>query len=190
MATKKPPVRPFLSRNAVARVAEEVKKPLARTRAESAADLVAKVKRLRAHVDASSYELGLTLRELQRPERYTELRCKSFEELLDKRELMTRQTAHKLIAIVNAFDEPTALELGTEKAYQIIRYTREKHRALPPAQVVALDPSVPVKVERKTVHVPLSTLSARSSPPPEPPHVSRSLFRTAGRTAPRKQKSV
>jgi hypothetical protein len=162
MAMKKPPFTPFLSRNAATRVAAEVKKPLARTGTESAADLVAKAKRLRAHVDKSSYELGLTLRELQRRERYTELDCKSFEELLDKRELMSRQTAHKLIAIVNAFDEPTALELGSEKAYQVIRYTREKHKAVPAAQVLALDPAVPVKVERKTVHIPLSRLSARA----------------------------
>ena len=162
MATRKPPRPPFVPpRAAVTRAAAEaVRKPPAPTRPLSAAELVKKAERLRAQVDQSSYELGLTLRELQR--RYAELDYKSFEELLKARELMSRQTAHKLIAIVNAFDRKAALSLGTEKAYQVIRYAREEHANVAPAQVVALDPAVPVPVDRKTVHIPLSTLSARA----------------------------
>ena len=147
MATKKPPRPPIglrapLTPDAVRRAAAAPTKPLARAPVVRAEALVREVRRLRATIDQSFYELGQTLRELKQPERYRELGYDTFEALLDGRELGSRVTAHKLVAIVETFDAPTAKRLGIEKAYEVSSYVKLAHPDESAKAVLTLDPVV------------------------------------------------
>ena len=162
MATTKPPrLRAPLAtvtRSAATRVPITPTRPRARAPAKRAADLVSTVETLRHDIDARFYELGLALRELQRPEMYRALGFTSFEALLAGRELMSRPTAFKFINVVESFPKPVATKLGIEKAYGVIRYTKLAHASRTPVEVLALDPVI--RHDQKTA--PLSRISARA----------------------------
>jgi hypothetical protein len=94
----------------------------------TAEDVVKELLRREDVALGNAYAMGLCLRELARPERYSgELGFKSFKALLAERDLPTRMTAHKLIAVVSTFSEAEVRRLGgVEKAYALIRWTKRK----------------------------------------------------------------
>jgi hypothetical protein len=79
----------------------------------TAEEIIAEIARHAGSASATSYALGLCLRELSQPRRYRdELRYERFEDLLAARGLPARMTAHKLITVVSTFAEPEVLQLG------------------------------------------------------------------------------
>ena len=92
----------------------------ARLRAEK---LVDDVKRRKKRIASDFYEMGQALLELSEPAHYEALGYASFDELLQKRRLMSRMQAHKLVEVAGAYPKRLALKLGIEKAYLLTRYT-------------------------------------------------------------------
>ena len=120
--------------------------PAATTNASAAkarADqLIGEVRRLQRDISANFYRLGVTLRALKPAEVYGALGHKSFESLLDALELGGRERARQLIEVVDTLPEPLALELGSMKSYEAIRYAELVAPKEPPARVLAADPAV------------------------------------------------
>jgi hypothetical protein len=100
----------------------------------SARDLITSIEQFEANSAMNSYQLGMCLRELGRPERYRdELGFATFDELLVKRELPSRVTAFKLVSVVSTFSEAEVSQLGgMAKGYALIRYA--KRQGLPDAR--------------------------------------------------------
>lgn len=125
-----------------------------RTRGEQ---LIARLLELDHKVDADFYAIGKVLAELSTPAVYKTLGYTSLNQLLDKRDLPKRNQAHRLVAIANHFDATTARRLGTERAYNLIAYTKLAYPTQTVASIVTRDPKVRVG---GTVYS-LSTLPSR-----------------------------
>ncbi len=89
------------------------------SRAES---LIALILRRKQRITEDFFEIGEALRELVRRKLYLPLGFDSFEALLDRRGLMGRTQAHKLIAVVDAYTRDQALALGLEKSFAVLTY--------------------------------------------------------------------
>lgn len=103
-----------LSRGEVAQVASAAVR-----RAE---DLLALIERRKAAIAESFYEIGEALRELLRKKLYAALGYASFDAMLEARGVIGATQARKLIQIVSSVSLRTALELGPEKAFALVRY--------------------------------------------------------------------
>ncbi len=91
-------------------------------RREEAERLVQSILLRRRRIAEEFYAMGLELRELSRPEIYKVLGHASFGELLEKRKIVNRMTALRLISVVEALPIGAAIKLGLEKAYALVRY--------------------------------------------------------------------
>jgi hypothetical protein len=94
----------------------------------SARDLITSIEQFEASCATNSYQLGMCLRELAKPERYRdEMGCETFEELLERRELPGRFQAFKLVSVVSTFSEAEVTQVGgMEKGYALIRYAKRQ----------------------------------------------------------------
>ncbi len=85
-------------------------------------ELIELIERRKTTVTESFYEIGKALKELQQKKLYASLGYASFEALLRGRGVFGVTQASKLIQIVSTVPIKTALELGPEKAFALIRY--------------------------------------------------------------------
>lgn len=90
-------------------------------RAEALLELIA---RRKARIAEDFYDIGEALREILDKKLYVALGHRSFGELLEKRAVMGRTQASKLVSIARAMPRKEALDLGPEKAYALLQYTR------------------------------------------------------------------
>jgi hypothetical protein len=100
---------------------EEVAK-VASAAVRRAEDLLALIERRKAVIAESFYEIGEALREIQKKKLYAALGHASFEAMLAARRVIGATQARKLIQIVSSVPLRTALELGPEKAFALVRY--------------------------------------------------------------------
>jgi hypothetical protein len=92
-------------------------------RAARASELVALIAASKARIGKEFWVIGRALSELLRERLYSDLGHKSFRQMLEARKMMSLSTAKKLIAIAENVPENQAHELGTEKAYELVRLT-------------------------------------------------------------------
>ena len=86
--------------------------------------LLQRASALRERIGASFYELGETLIQIQESEAWrSDPECAGFEASLRKYKIAGRTTAYKLMAIVRRFPRETALKMGTEVAYGMVRFS-------------------------------------------------------------------
>ncbi len=104
---------------------------------ERGEQLVTLVQAKKLQVARHFYDIGKALAELQREKLYVALGKKSFAQLLIDRQLLGLSQAKKLIAIAESFDRAKALELGTEKAYALVRMARTTPEDDTPEQLAA-----------------------------------------------------
>ncbi len=102
------------------RLAREAEKRRAADKAR-AEELIRLIERRKDTIVESFYDIGEALREILRNKYYVAVGYASFDELLDKRGLMSRAQAAKLIEVVSSFSRSEALALGSEKAYGLAR---------------------------------------------------------------------
>jgi hypothetical protein len=95
--------------------------PKERAATRRAHALVALILRRKHRIMEDFYELGTALRELLEKKLYVALGHASFDELLEKHDLMGRTQAYKLIALVKGMTRDDALAFGQEKAYALAR---------------------------------------------------------------------
>lgn len=93
-----------------------------KTVAIEAEGLIRDIATRRARIANDFFEIGVALSRLSTRPLYTSLGYASFDELLQKRRVMTRMQASKLIAVSQAYPKQQALSLGVEKAYALVRY--------------------------------------------------------------------
>jgi hypothetical protein len=91
----------------------------AKRRAETLLDLIARRKET---ITEDFYDIGRALRELLQKKLYLALGYRSFEAMLEAREIMGATQARKLIQVVSTVSIETALKLGPEKAFALVQY--------------------------------------------------------------------
>lgn len=119
-----------------------------RARAEQ---LVEEVARLKMVIASSFYEMGSALGEILDHKLYAVLGYKSFEELLEARELLSARQARKFIDVAKAFERGPAVQIGPEKAYALIRYCARTEKNDDPGALVKQ--GFPVAGRRKPIDV-------------------------------------
>jgi hypothetical protein len=87
---------------------------------------------------ANTYAIAVALMELAKPQRYRdELKLASFEELLEKKGMSSRMTAHKHVTVVSVFSEKEVRWIGgMEKSYLLIRWVRRRDAGADPREVL------------------------------------------------------
>ncbi len=90
-------------------------------RAEALLELIS---RRKGRIAEDFYDIGEALREILDRKLYVALGHRSFGELLEKRNVLGRTQASKLVSIARAMPRKQALDLGPEKAYALLQYTR------------------------------------------------------------------
>jgi len=121
--TKKRPARPSAASTTGA--ARDLAKPADRALAANrrqGEDALALIGRRIVAIAESFFDIGEALTILARKEIYSALGHRSFEDLLDKRDLMSRATAAELIRISGRYSRETAVALGREKANALLRF--------------------------------------------------------------------
>jgi hypothetical protein len=113
--------------------------------------LVLEVVRLRNAIASSFYEMGRALGEILDKKLYASLGYKSFEEMLDHRELLGARQARKFIDVARAFERAPAIKIGPEKAYALIRYCARTEKHDDPSTLV--EHGFPVAGRRKPIDV-------------------------------------
>jgi hypothetical protein len=91
----------------------------AQARAES---LLAEIARRKDHIAEAFYDIGLALVQLSKKKLYVALGYGSFDELLQKRNVMNTSTARGLVRLVTTMTREQALAYGQEKAIALIGY--------------------------------------------------------------------
>ncbi|MBK8258506.1 MAG: hypothetical protein IPK82_38335 [Polyangiaceae bacterium] len=89
-------------------------------RAEALLDLIA---RRKARIAEDFYEIGKALKELQDKKLYLAVGYTSFEGMLDGRGVLSVTQARKLIQVVSKVPLATALKVGPEKAFALVKFT-------------------------------------------------------------------
>lgn len=82
---------------------------------------IAVIKQRVARVDAEFHAIGRELASLDRPAVFAAFGVPTFRAFLDAH-VMPAASAYRFIAVAREFDEPLAIQLGVEKAYQLTRY--------------------------------------------------------------------
>jgi hypothetical protein len=114
-------------------------------------ELVLTVIRLKTAIASAFYEMGSALGEILDHKLYGALGYKSFEELLEARELLSARQARKFIDVSKAFERAPAVQLGPEKAYALIRYCARTEKNDDPGALVKQ--GFPVAGRRKPIDV-------------------------------------
>ncbi len=87
--------------------------------------LLSTIERRKARIVEDFYDIGVALKQIVDKKLYLHAGFASFGELLRGRNVMSRSQASKLIAIARAVPRGEAIELGSEKAYELIRFTKQ-----------------------------------------------------------------
>jgi hypothetical protein len=87
--------------------------------------LLSTIERRKARIVEDFYDIGVALKEILDKKLYLHAGFSSFGELLEKRKVMSRSQASKLIAIARAVPRAEAIEVGSEKAYELVRFTEQ-----------------------------------------------------------------
>jgi hypothetical protein len=124
---------------------------LAKSSRAHAEQLVSEVARLKMIIASSFYEMGSALGEILDQKLYGVLGYKSFEELLEERELLSARQARKFIDVSKAFERAPAVQIGPEKAYALIRYCARTEKNDDPGALVKQ--GFPVAGRRKPIDV-------------------------------------
>ncbi len=124
---------------------------LAKSSRAHAEQLVDEVAQLKMVIASSFYEMGRALGEILDQKLYGVLGYRSFEELLDARELLSARQARKFIDVAKAFERGPAVQIGPEKAYALIRYCARTEKNDDPSLMVKQ--GFPVAGRRKPIDV-------------------------------------
>ena len=95
-------------------------KAIAAAATKKAEGLLRLIDRRKARILEDFYDIGIALRELLEKKLFLALGFRTFEELLDKRGVMGRTQAFKLIAVTRELPRERALDLGAERAYAMV----------------------------------------------------------------------
>ena len=82
---------------------------------------IAAIKQRIERVEAEFHAIGRELASLDRPAVFAAFGVPNFRAFLDAH-VMPANSAYRFIAVAREFDEPLAVQLGVEKAYQLTRY--------------------------------------------------------------------
>jgi hypothetical protein len=116
---RRPPARGTLKRAGA--LAQNAERALAANRRKGE-DALALIARRMTSIAESFYDIGQALRVLQQKAVYTALGHRSFDELLAKRNLMSRSLAYELVRTAARYTRETAVALGREKANALLAY--------------------------------------------------------------------
>ncbi|MBI5494469.1 MAG: hypothetical protein HY904_05535 [Deltaproteobacteria bacterium] len=86
-----------------------------------AEELLLHVQRNMGLITDAFFEIGTALTELNNNRLYTALGYRSFEQMLERRRLMSQAQANKLIAVATLVPREAAVKLGPEKSYALTR---------------------------------------------------------------------
>lgn len=89
------------------------------------ASLLEMIERRKARIVEDFYDIGVALREIVDKKLYLQAGYASFGDLIDGRKIMGKTQAFKLVAIARAVPRETAIEVGSEKAYELVRLTEQ-----------------------------------------------------------------
>jgi len=102
-------------------------------------ELLSLIARKKIEIADALYDVGDALRELEKKRLYVALGHQSFDDMLEKRSIMSRSQAFKLLAIRDSkVTREQAIALGQDKTYALCRY----------AKATAGPDSVPLLLER------------------------------------------
>jgi hypothetical protein len=127
MKKKKPAVA-----RALAKLKGEALKAKAR-KAARAEELLALIERKKLEILDAFYDIGLALKELAGL--YGSLDYDSLKDCLEDRASVSYSTAKELLAIVDVTPRAIALQLGKEKSFELVKWTRSTPAVDTPASV-------------------------------------------------------
>ena len=96
---------------------------MARMRKELDAEL-ALIRRRRSSIAEDFYDIAESLLRIDERRLYAADDCGSVEELVDKHELFSKETARKLLSVAAEVSRESATELGFERAFAAVRVAR------------------------------------------------------------------
>jgi len=96
--------------------------PAQKKRLES---LLETIERRKARIVEDFYDIGVAFKEIIDKKLFLQAGYASFGELVDARKIMGKSQAYKLIAIARSVSREKAIEVGSEKAYELVRLTEE-----------------------------------------------------------------
>ena len=121
------------------------------------ASLLEMIERRKARIVEDFYDIGVALKEIVDKKLYLQAGYASFGDLIDARKIMGKTQAFKLVSIARAVPREKAIEVGSERAYELVRLTEETPE--PDTVEDVLVTGVRGPKDRKTVDV--SKLSSR-----------------------------
>lgn len=121
------------------------------------ASLLEMIERRKARIVEDFYDIGVALKEIVDKKLYLQAGYASFGDLIDARKIMGKTQAFKLVSIARAVPREKAIEVGSEKAYELVRLTEQTPE--PDTVEDVLVTGVRGPKDRKTVDV--SKLSSR-----------------------------
>ena len=87
--------------------------------------LLETIERRKARIVEDFYDIGVALKEILEKKLYLQAGYASFGELIDARKIMGKSQAFKLVSIARSVSREKAFEVGSEKAYELVRVTEE-----------------------------------------------------------------
>lgn len=121
------------------------------------ASLLETIERRKARIVEDFYDIGVALKEIVDKKLYLQAGYASFSDLIDGRKIMGKTQAFKLVSIARAVPREKAIEVGSERAYELVRLTEQTPE--PDTVEDVLVTGVRGPKDRKTVDV--SKLSSR-----------------------------
>lgn len=121
------------------------------------ASLLETIERRKARIVEDFYDIGVALKEIVDKKLYLQAGYASFGDLIDGRKIMGKTQAFKLVSIARAVPREKAIEVGSERAYELVRLTEQTPE--PDTVEDVLVTGVRGPKDRKTVDV--SKLSSR-----------------------------
>ncbi|MBK8219276.1 MAG: hypothetical protein IPK71_36590 [Myxococcales bacterium] len=89
------------------------------------ASLLETIERRKARIVEDFYDIGVALKEIVDKKLYLQAGYASFGDLIDGRKIMGKTQAFKLVSIARAVPREKAIEVGSEKAYELVRLTEQ-----------------------------------------------------------------
>lgn len=111
-------------------VVRDTARALSAQHRQRALELLAHIRRNTAAITDAFFEIGEALAEIHNNQLYVALGYRSFAALLEDEQILGKTQASKLIAVATLLPRETAVRLGPEKSYLLIRYARETQAPL------------------------------------------------------------
>lgn len=154
-ARRRPPKSRGATERALGAFADKAREQRARSLAlkkQKCDELIALIERRRTRIAEDFYDIGIALRTILREKLYEAGGYGSFAALVERRRLMSRATAMRLVAIVDHVPRAQAIALGQEKSYALIGYTSATPEKDTAAELARTDANVNRKpLSRATV---------------------------------------